>query len=435
MSIVIPVALLSQHYITVCSMSIESNKIETHHHKRHHKHSPNMWKILGQTVNTEQNDDDDTNHNTNHNHDKHNEHSNGHHTTKIPSNCPKCQNRPEIRMTEEELTELRIEYVKNQILKKLKLTERPQVSVSLSGGLPKPVAEGATFLSDSDDDSITGIPDEFYGKTTQKIIFPQLDSEHCRDLDEIGSSMCFSIQIPADIDHNDVESAELWVYKEPHVMDTNKHSFLIGEVETWDSKDIYTQKPFAIQETNVTEEWVKIDIAWKIKNWIEENDLEHVIDISCNTCEKHPSMDMLSLDQGYRPFIVINTHPSRKIKRQRRSVNCSPGVTECCREKLYISFAEIGWDDWILYPPGYHAYFCRGSCGSAAAITSSGSYYNSVIRKFLIQRNNSKSKSLELIPCCTATQFSSLQLAYMESNNSATQKTLPNMVVEACGCM
>lgn len=62
------------------------------------------------------------------------------------------------------------------------------------------------------------------------------DSEHCRDLDEIGSSMCFSIQIPADIDHNDVESAELWVYKEPHVMDTNKHSFLIGEVETWDSK-------------------------------------------------------------------------------------------------------------------------------------------------------------------------------------------------------
>ncbi|KAJ6643812.1 Inhibin beta B chain [Pseudolycoriella hygida] len=404
--------MIALHCMSVYSMSIESNKMETHHHRRHHKHSPNMWKILGQTVKTEQNDDDD-NHMPN---DKHNEIENTH-VTKIPSNCPKCQNRPEIRMTEEELTELRIEYVKNQILKKLKLTERPQVSVS--GGLPKPVAEGATFLSDSDDDSITGIPDEFYGKTTQKIIFPQLDSEHCRDLDEIGSSMCFSIQIPADIDHNDVESAELWVYKEPHVMDTNKHSFLIGEVETWDSK----------------EEWVKIDIAWKIKNWIEENDLEHVIDISCNTCEKHPSMDMLSLDQGYRPFIVINTHPRRKIKRQRRSVNCSPGVTECCREKLYISFADIGWDDWILYPPGYHAYFCRGSCGTAAAITLSGSYYNSVIRKYMIQRNNSKSKSLELIPCCTATQFSSLQLAYMESNNSATQKTLPNMVVEACGCM
>lgn len=169
LSIVIPVALLSQHYISVYSMSIESNKIETHHHRRHHKHSPNMWKILGQTVKTEQNDDDDNQHQN----EKFTENSNSH-VTKIPSNCPKCQNRPEIRMTEEELTELRIEYVKNQILKKLKLKERPQVSVSLSSGLPKPVAEGATFLSDSDDDSITGIPDEFYGKTTQKIIFPQL---------------------------------------------------------------------------------------------------------------------------------------------------------------------------------------------------------------------------------------------------------------------
>lgn len=173
-SIVIPVALLSQHYLSVYSMSIESNKIETHqhqnHHRRHHKHSPNMWKILGQTVNTEQNDDDDNYIQ----HEKSNEHHPNDHVMKIPSNCPKCQNRPEIRMTEEELTELRIEYVKNQILKKLKLTERPQVSVSLSSGLPKPVAEGATFLSDSDDDSITGIPDEFYGKTTQKIIFPQL---------------------------------------------------------------------------------------------------------------------------------------------------------------------------------------------------------------------------------------------------------------------
>lgn len=133
-----------------------------------------MWKILGQTVKTESNEDDDNQSSNHHHNDKFSENANGQTVTKIPSNCPKCQNRPEIRMTEEELTALRIEYVKNQILKKLKLTERPQVSVSLISGLPKPVAEGATFLSDSDDDSITGIPDEFYGKTTQKILFPQL---------------------------------------------------------------------------------------------------------------------------------------------------------------------------------------------------------------------------------------------------------------------
>ena len=41
----------------------------------------------------------------------------------------------------------------------------------------------------------------------------------------------------------------------------------------------------------------------------------------------------------------------------------------------------------------------------------------------------------EFKPCCAPTTFSSLQLLYMDSNNSVTQKTLPNMVVESCGCM
>lgn len=52
-----------------------------------------------------------------------------------------------------------------------------------------------------------------------------------------------------------------------------------------------------------------------------------------------------------------------------------------------------------------------------------------------MNKKNAANEKNELIPCCTATRFSSLQLFYMDSNNTATQKTLPNMVVENCGCM
>lgn len=62
--------------------------------------------------------------------------------------------------------------------------------------------------------------------------------------------MCFSIQIPKDIEYQDVESAQLWVYKQPHLMDMANVNFIIGEVETWTSKRVI--RPFAIQETNVT---------------------------------------------------------------------------------------------------------------------------------------------------------------------------------------
>lgn len=77
------------------------------------------------------------------------------------------------------------------------------------------------------------------------------DSEQCKQIgDDPGSSMCFTLHIPADIDHRDMESAELWVYKQPHIMNANKHSFVVNEIEHWDTKSV--MKPFAIQDTNVT---------------------------------------------------------------------------------------------------------------------------------------------------------------------------------------
>lgn len=86
-----------------------------------------------------------------------------------------------------------------------------------------------------------------------------------------------------------------------------------------------------------------------------------------------------------KPFIVIDTYAQRKNSRQKRNINCSSGVTDCCREKLFINFADIGWDDWILYPSGYDAYFCRGSCTSAASVTLSGAHYSSLVRVCFVQ--------------------------------------------------
>lgn len=75
------------------------------------------------------------------------------------------------------------------------------------------------------------------------------DSSHCEEQLALGSAMCFSMTIPADIESLDIESAQLWVYKQPHITDTNVN-FLISEVQTWKSSRVV--KPFAIQDTNAT---------------------------------------------------------------------------------------------------------------------------------------------------------------------------------------
>lgn len=88
----------------------------------------------------------------------------------------------------------------------------------------------------------------------------------------------------------------------------------------------------------------------------------------------------VSIELTLKPFLVIHTSPLPQRNRPKRNSNCLPEMKECCRDELYINFEDIGWSDWILHPSGYHAYFCRGSCSSAASLTASGSPYNNVIR-------------------------------------------------------
>lgn len=155
------------------------NSAAEHHHKRHHRQSgPNMWKMLEKSDHHQQLESHG---------------SSRHSKEKLSSGCTKCHHRDELMMTEQELTDLRIEFVKNQILKKLKLKERPQVSMS---SVPRPVAEGATIqVDENDENSLNGIQDEYYARTTQKIIFPQLgECVNQTNIVEIQEQKCFKFK-------------------------------------------------------------------------------------------------------------------------------------------------------------------------------------------------------------------------------------------------
>lgn len=70
-----------------------------------------------------------------------------------------------------EITALRIEFVKQQILKKLRLKEPPSVSMPFYT-LPKPLTNGTILHKTNNLESNTDA-DDFYGTTDQVILFPQ----------------------------------------------------------------------------------------------------------------------------------------------------------------------------------------------------------------------------------------------------------------------
>ncbi|EDW87441.1 growth/differentiation factor 8 [Drosophila yakuba] len=356
--------------------------------------------------------------------------------------CPKCESSRQVEhITEEQLTHLRIEFVKQQILEKLRLKESPKVSAV---ELPKPIFDGMT-LSHPDDSTKNKELDDYYARTSKKFILLNREEVECnraRD-GKANPSMCFTFKIDdADAEGFDVSTAVLWLFKNkqnrtgraPLNSTSTQQTIVVSEVEVdqqKDSKYLTAAKTIAIQSVNVQDEWMKIDIEWPIKHWISGHELSHLIQITCGGCDVSDMEEIISVDKDYRPFIVIDMQNRRRKSRQKRSINCSSGMTECCREHLYISFREIGWSNWILKPEGYNAYFCRGSCSSVASVTQAASHHSSIMK---ILSTSGANKSLELVPCCTAKQYSSLQLVVMDSSNTATVKTLPNMVVESCGC-
>jgi TGF-beta receptor, other len=157
------------------------------------------------------------------------------------------------------------------------------------------------------------------------------------------------------------------------------HTFLLSEVDFWSESTNYIKsKALAITEMEQNEVgWEKIDIEWPVKNWVEFHSLEHAIEISCETCNLNKIP--LSLEHDHKPFIVINTFPQRSLNRQARSVNCGFSSTECCRDSVYIDFSTIGWNDWIIHPKGYNAYFCRGLCNRVASITQTETHHSTIL--------------------------------------------------------
>ncbi|XP_055312762.1 uncharacterized protein MAL13P1.304 isoform X2 [Sitodiplosis mosellana] len=131
-----------------------------------------------------------------------------------------------------------------------------------------------------------------------------------------------------------------------------------------------------------------------------------------------------------RPFLVIYTDPHVMKRVRRHTPDCSMAARgQCCKQKFYVSFAELGWEDWIIAPHGYYANYCQGNCNGMRTPDNFRSYHSHVIEEY---RKMNRLTGLQ--PCCTPLKFSSMSLIYYEENQKIIKRDLPKMVVEECGC-
>ncbi|KAF1373353.1 hypothetical protein PFLUV_G00259670 [Perca fluviatilis] len=141
-------------------------------------------------------------------------------------------------------------------------------------------------------------------------------------------------------------------------------------------------------------------------------------------------------DQSHRPFLMAVVRPEdggEARRRRKRGLECDGKVRVCCKRQFYVNFKDIGWNDWIIAPPGYHANYCEGECPShVASITGSTLSFHSTVISHYRMRGYSPFQSLR--SCCVPTRLRAMSMLYYNEEQKIIKKDIQNMIVEECGC-
>uniref|UniRef100_A0A3B5M8E5 Growth/differentiation factor 10 n=1 Tax=Xiphophorus couchianus TaxID=32473 RepID=A0A3B5M8E5_9TELE len=154
-------------------------------------------------------------------------------------------------------------------------------------------------------------------------------------------------------------------------------------------------------------------------------------------------------DVNYRPseyrkedLWEINRHlalkPKFKAERKEKMGKNSPTLSlgdrqkneRCSRRNLRVDFADIGWNEWVIAPESFDAYYCAGACGfpmPQAARPSNHATIQSIVRAVGIIPGIPE-------PCCVPESMSPLAVLFREESRNLVLKVYPNMSVQSCSC-
>lgn len=105
----------------------------------------------------------------------------------------------------------------------------------------------------------------------------------------------------------------------------------------------------------------------------------------------------------------------------------------CCRflfpPYLQISFADLGWSDYVHLPLFYEANFCAGSC--SWPLTRSD---NTTKHSFIQGVANFGNPEIIPPPCCVPKDLDPLRVSVQEADSVIVVKIWEGMIAKSCAC-
>ncbi|KAJ6652694.1 hypothetical protein lerEdw1_011179 [Lerista edwardsae] len=199
--------------------------------------------------------------------------------------------------------------------------------------------------------------------------------------------------------------------------------------------------------------WESFDVSPAVIRWTTGGQPNH--GLAVEVVHLHPKQTLQgkhvrisrSLPQGgrlgagewarLRPLLVTFSHDGRGQALLTRRTKRSPkhahqrqrkNKKNCRRHALYVDFSDVGWNDWIVAPPGYQAFYCHGDCPFPLA-DHLNSTNHAIVQTLVNSVNGSIPKA-----CCVPTELSAISMLYLDEYDKVVLKNYQEMVVEGCGC-
>ncbi|KAM8795078.1 embryonic growth/differentiation factor 1 [Eudromia elegans] len=122
----------------------------------------------------------------------------------------------------------------------------------------------------------------------------------------------------------------------------------------------------------------------------------------------------------------------RPARSRRGAAAAAAAVTPsnlCKARRLYVSFSDVGWQDWIIAPQGYLANYCLGEC--PFPLTAELNSTNHAILQTMVHSLDPEGTPQ---PCCVPVRLSPISILYYDNDDNVVLRHYEDMVVDECGC-
>ncbi|XP_059965578.1 bone morphogenetic protein 6 [Mesoplodon densirostris] len=262
-----------------------------------------------------------------------------------------------------------------------------------------------------------------------------------------------------------VTAAEFRIYKDCVVGSFKNQTFLVGIYQVLQEQQHRDSDLFLLDTRAVwasEEGWLEFDITATSNLWVLTPQHNMGLQLSVVTrdgLDINPrAAGLVGRDGPYdkQPFMVaffkaseVHVRSTRSAAGRRRQqsrnrsapaqdvsrassasdYNSSELKTACRKHELYVSFQDLGWQDWIIAPKGYAANYCDGEC--SFPLNAHMNATNHAIVQTLVHLMNPEYVPK---PCCAPTKLNAISVLYFDDNSNVILKKYRNMVVRACGC-